>query len=167
MNIVAYGGTALTFIGLKDSSEDIDLIVESDEQTREQVQAFLHAQTGTRIDVSPKGRIDPFYELPSDYKQRSTELEELNRKLKNIKLFAMDPLDVLVSKIGRFDDDDEKDAKRIIHLRKYPLIIIGTRFGPFLQGYQKDKEALQKRFAEFELFYQDEFGAHKESSPGV
>ncbi|MDP4012563.1 MAG: DUF6036 family nucleotidyltransferase [Candidatus Nanoarchaeia archaeon] len=158
VDIVAFGGTSLTFLGLKTTSEDIDLIIDADKATRAEIKKFLHEKLGVRIDVSPKGRISPFYKLPSDYKQRSTEIEKLNVGLKHIKLYALDPLDVLVSKIGRFDSDDAKDIQHIISEKNYSFLDIQNRFGLFLRGYQKDKGYLMGKFRDFERIYEDEFG---------
>lgn len=156
VSIVAFGGTALMLVGLKGSSEDIDLIVNGDKKLRDKIKSFLREQSGTRIDICPKGEITPFYKLPSDYQQRSVEIPGLN--LKNIKLTALDPLDVLVSKIGRYISRDEGDIRKIIAERHYSFFDIETRFGLFLRGYQKDKTKFVEKFRQFERIYQDEYG---------
>lgn len=155
ISIVAFGGTALMLVGLKGSSEDIDLIVNGDKRLRDKIKTFLREQAGTRIDICPKGEITPFYKLPLDYQQRSIEIPGLN--LKNVKLTALDPLDVLVSKIGRYNSRDRDDVRRIIAERHYSFSDIQTRFGFFLRGYQKDKKQFMDKFVDFERIYHDEY----------
>lgn len=111
--------------------------------------------TGVRVDICPKGQITPFYKLPADYQTRSVEIGSFN--LKNVKLSALDPLDVLVSKIGRYNSRDEADIQKIIAERHYSLSDIQTRFGLFFRGYQRDKKKFLDKFVDFERIYHDEY----------
>ncbi|MDE1812368.1 MAG: hypothetical protein KGH85_05825 [Thaumarchaeota archaeon] len=54
--------------------------------------------------------------LPEDYLEKSIPIKT---KLKNIDLRALNSIDIIVTKIGRFDDRDEQDIQSCI--KKFSL----------------------------------------------
>jgi hypothetical protein len=111
--LVAAGGTAMTLLGLKASTVDVDFTGPADD-----VREFRHALKtiphGFKIDSWEGGAVFSQI-LPADYLKRSI----LVKKMRRIELRALHPLDIVVTKIGRLDERDKQDIEACI--RKYRL----------------------------------------------
>jgi len=112
ISIIAVGGTAMTLLGLKSSTIDVDF----DFPRPEDLAAFNDA---VNI-INPGLRIDKFIgsqifsvSLPSDYDAMSLPIKT-HKPLKHVKLFALHPLDLVVTKVGRLNDRDVEDIKTCI-----------------------------------------------------
>jgi len=111
-HIIAVGGTAMTLLGLKSSTIDVDI----DFPKREDLTAFDDA-VGR---INPGFRIDRFLgsqifsvSLPPDYD--AIALPVVARKhFKHVRAFALHPLDIIATKVGRLNDRDVEDIKTCI-----------------------------------------------------
>lgn len=117
IRIIAIGGTAMTVLGLKTSTIDVDL----DFPTRKDMQTFENAR---RI-INPGFRIDVFLgsqifsqNIPSDYETNALPIKT-RKSFKEVKLFCLHPLDIVVTKLGRLNDRDVEDIQACI--KKYKL----------------------------------------------
>lgn len=109
VELTAVGGTAMTLLGLKDSTLDIDFDVEADRAIGfRKTLARLHH--GYRIDLYTGGLIFS-QQLPEDYAEKRIPVKTDFRK---IRLYTLNPLDIIVTKIGRLNDRDIEDIKACI-----------------------------------------------------
>jgi len=107
--LVAVGGTAMTVLGAKPSTIDIDFTLPSDD-----IDEFQRV-----LDIIPHGfMVHCFHDgvifsqiLPEDYLARSSIVK---RTMKNVELRALNPVDIVVTKIGRLDGRDKEDIQRCI-----------------------------------------------------
>jgi hypothetical protein len=104
IRIVAVGGTAMTLLGLKPSTIDIDFDLPS-EDAKEFRSALNKVPHGFRIDIFSGGLIFS-QQLPEDYLSKAIAIKT---GLKNIRLFALHPLDIIVTKTGRLNERDMQD----------------------------------------------------------
>jgi len=109
ITVVAVGGTAMTLLGLKPSTIDIDFTV-PDEDFEEFRKANARLQHGFKIDLY-RGGVVFTQILPEDYVEKSVKI---GNKLKRIRLRALHPVDIVVTKIGRLDDRDLEDIRMCI-----------------------------------------------------
>ncbi len=107
--VVAAGGTAMTLLKTKSSTIDVDFTIPG-----KYFDDFKHAKDT----VQPGFKVDLFHDgivyinmLPEDYLKRS---KLIKTRLKNIELRALHPVDIIVTKISRFDGRDEQDIKACI-----------------------------------------------------
>jgi hypothetical protein len=132
ITLIAVGGTAMTLLGLKSSTRDIDICLKSDEKN--DFEKVLDKKF--KVDIFTDGYI--FSEqLPADYAEKSKEIV----KMKNIALKALNPVDIIITKAARFNARDEEDIEA---LSKYV-----------------DKEELVKRFNEVLKSYSGKEGDYK------
>ena len=113
ITLVAVGGTALTLLKAKTSTIDVDFTIPNEDYAlfKDTVSAIPH---GFKIDCWKDGMV--FSQLlPDDYLKRSIRI----RKMKNIQLRALNPVDIVVTKIGRLDLRDKQDIETTI--RKFRL----------------------------------------------
>ncbi|MCK5283711.1 MAG: hypothetical protein KAK00_09995 [Nanoarchaeota archaeon] len=116
--LVAVGGTAMTLLGLKPSTRDIDFCMESKD-----INIFRKlAKNGKfKVDLFQDGYI--FSEqLPDDYLDKSTRLET---NLANIELRTLSLIDIILTKAARYNERDEEDIGTIaktIKIEKEELI---------------------------------------------
>lgn len=110
----AVGGTAMTLLGLKTSTLDIDFdMTPEDKKELERV-----------LDIIPHGfKVDRFtggyifsQQLPDDYLKN---LQPIDEKFGKIRLFALAPVDIVATKIARLNERDEQDIESCI--KKYKL----------------------------------------------
>ncbi len=109
IRINAVGGTALTLLGIKSATIDVDF---------DTTLADHHVLKKTINELNPGYRVDFFtnglifsQQLPDDYLQQCTPITS---KLKNIDLYSISPLDILLSKTGRLNERDIQDIKMVI-----------------------------------------------------
>ena len=134
ITLIAVGGTAMTLLGLKSSTRDIDFCIKSEE--KKDFEKVLDKKF--KVDIFTDGYI--FSEqLPADYSEKSKEIV----KMKNIALKALNPVDIIITKAARFNARDEEDIEA---LSKYV-----------------DKDELVKRFNDVVNSYsgkEDEYSYH-------
>ena len=142
----AVGGTAMTLLGLKTSTLDIDFDM-SVEDRREFERVLAVTPHGYRIDIYVNGLIFS-QQLPEDYTRR---LIPIDAGLRNIRLYALDPVDIVATKTGRLNERDIQDIEACI--RKYGLkrkaieerakevVYIGNE-----ENYQKNLQVVIKKF---------------------
>ena len=140
--VVAVGGTAMTLLGLKSSTVDVDFCVNS--KDKEELEAAI---AGTfKVDIFVDGYI--FSEqLPDDYMSKAKEIIEM----KNITLKALSPTDIIITKAARLNARDEEDIEALAkHVDKEILvkrfkIVVKTYAGSEKQ-YNENFNHILKRF---------------------
>jgi hypothetical protein len=118
MNVIMVGGTALTLLGKKESTKDIDICFENKKDlehfvkvagtlgySRNQNRLIGH---GLIIDLYSEGYIF-CVQLSQDYSEKAIRLKELEK----ITLFALSPEDIIITKTARLDERDLEDIKKI------------------------------------------------------
>lgn len=135
IDIYAVGGTALTLLGLKDSTRDVDLNIGS-EKGYEEVKRIFAALNFERISENGWGsdagfRIDLFKEgyifstqLSDDYKKISKEIRNFGK----IRLLAISPYDIIITKLARMDGRDSDDIRTIFEKGSIDVIKLAGRF---------------------------------------
>ncbi len=113
ITIVAVGGTALTLLRVKSSTRDVDFTIPGKDY-QEFRRALGSTPHGFKVDCWPDGMVFS-QTLPDDYLKKSSDI----RKLKRIKLKALSPVDIVVTKIGRLDARDKQDIQACI--RRFKL----------------------------------------------
>lgn len=142
ITLVAVGGTAMTLLGLKPSTRDVDFCISSD--YKEEFEKVIDKTF--RVDLFFDGYI--FSEqLPSDYIEKSKEI----LRLKNITLNTLSPADIVITKSARLNARDEEDIMAIAkHVKKEELInrfeqVVGTYAGRE-EDYRMNFEVIVKRY---------------------
>lgn len=112
--VVAVGGTAMTLLGIKPSTIDVDFNMpgEDFEKFKRILGMIPH---GFKVDTYKDGVVFSQI-LPADYIAKSMLVKT---KLKNITLKALSPIDIIVTKIGRLDGRDKDDIEACI--RKFQI----------------------------------------------
>ncbi|MDO8538612.1 MAG: DUF6036 family nucleotidyltransferase [archaeon] len=109
IELIAVGGTAMTLLNLKPSTIDVDFDLSFEHKKLFQ-SALKKIPHGFKLDLFSNGLIFS-QQLPEDYKKK---IIPIKAKFKNIELFALHPLDIVVSKIGRLNERDEEDIRDCI-----------------------------------------------------
>ncbi len=104
--LIAVGGTAMTLLGLKSSTRDVDFCIQGKD--------FL---TFRKLSEKSKFKVDLFQDgfifseqLPVDYIDKSNKLET---ELMNIDLRILSLVDIIITKVARYDERDEEDIATI------------------------------------------------------
>src|SRR4030067_386249 len=108
ITLVAVGGTALTLLDLKPSTIDIDFTGPGEDVT-DFKEALRNISHGFKIDLYNDGVVFSQI-LPEDYLEKSIRIRQTGR----IELRSLQPLDIVVTKIGRLDDRDMRDVEACI-----------------------------------------------------
>lgn len=108
--LIAVGGTAMTLLGIKASTKDIDFNIPSEADYNEFNKLYKRLRPGVVIDYYSSNMI--FTEvLPGDYINR---VSAYRSNFKNIEVKILHPLDIICSKISRSNDADMEDMKSCI-----------------------------------------------------
>ena len=113
ITLVAVGGTAMTLLDLKPSTIDIDFTIPSNDLP-EFERALKGNPPGFKIDRWADGYVF-CQSLPSDYLDKSIKIKEYD----HIQLRALQPVDIIVTKIGRLNQRDIQDIETCI--RKFKI----------------------------------------------
>jgi len=135
IELIAVGGTAMTLLGLKSSTRDVDFCLDSENE-----KMFREALDGKFIvDIFTDGYI--FSEqLPVDYKNKAKELAVFD----NITLKALDPVDIIITKAARLNARDEEDIVALAkHVDRKDLI---ERFEEIVVSYAGDAKRFKYHF---------------------
>lgn len=112
----AVGGTAMTLLKLKTSTRDVDFDMSFEDKNEfQRVLGFI--PHGFKIDLFTDGFIFS-QQLPDDYLDKRQLIDE---KFNKIRLYAIAPIDIVVTKISRSLPRDIEDIAVCIdkcHLRK-------------------------------------------------
>ena len=134
ITLVAAGGTAMTLLDLKTSTIDIDFTIPGSERV-EFEQALKNNPPGYRVDRWTDGCV--FCQtLPKDYLEKSIKIKEFS----HISLRALQPLDIIVTKIGRLNDRDLQDIEACIKKAKVSKAEILDRSLLVVQTYREPEE---------------------------
>lgn len=120
--LVAIGGTALTLVGIKPSTRDVDFCVDS-----KNVDEFKKLSKNGRfkVDIFQDGYI--FSEqLPDDYIEKSALIQS---GMKNIELRVLSLIDIIITKAARYNERDEEDIGAIAKTNKINRDELISRFG--------------------------------------
>ncbi|MDD4251151.1 MAG: DUF6036 family nucleotidyltransferase [Candidatus ainarchaeum sp.] len=114
IELFAVGGTGMTLLDLKASTKDIDFNLKPNdfEEFNKALKKTIH---GYKIDIYCNGEIFSQH-LPLDYIKKAIKIKT---SFKNIILYSIHPIDIIVTKIGRLNDRDWEDIKDCI--KKYNL----------------------------------------------
>jgi hypothetical protein len=119
--LVAAGGTAMTLLDLKPSTMDIDFTIPSSDLP-EFERALKNNPPGFKVDRWTDGYVF-CQSLPDDYLEKSIKIKEYS----HISLRALNPLDIIVTKIGRLNQRDIQDIETCIKAYKISKDDIKTR----------------------------------------
>ncbi|MBN1244757.1 hypothetical protein JXA31_04100 [Candidatus Bathyarchaeota archaeon] len=108
ITLVAAGGTAMTLLDLKPSTIDIDFTIPSSDLP-EFERALKNNPPGFKVDRWADGYVF-CQSLPDDYLDKSIEIKEYS----HISLRALNPVDIIVTKIGRLNHRDIQDIETCI-----------------------------------------------------
>ena len=120
LTVVAAGGTAMTLYNFKPSTIDVDFTIPA-EYLSEFHKVLDLTPHGFKVDTWSDGMVFS-QDLPGDYLEKS---KPVRTKMKNIRLRVLDPLDIIVTKIGRLNEKDKEDIMTCIrksHITKTQII---------------------------------------------
>jgi len=109
IKLIAVGGTAMTLLGLKRSTIDVDFDL-SEEDSKVLKRTLEIVPHGFRVDIFTNGLIFS-QQLPDNYLDNAIPIKV---DFRSIKLYVLNPIDIVVTKIGRLDDRDMGDIKACI-----------------------------------------------------
>ncbi len=143
--IYLFGGMGL---GLQDTIKrptvDLDFFMDyNDEQLREQVQELTQEKFGVHCDIGVGLRFFLVgkrfaWVLPESAQKRARELKSLNEGLSNLKVYVLDPLDILILKCDRMEEQDIRDIEKILLQHDIPFAELERRFSEFYQLLEGD-----------------------------
>ncbi len=135
VQMYALGGTALTILGIKPSTLDIDINIDSEKQYTYICNLFERIgfkRIGVTRWLTQEGLVfDLFYgsnilgtELLSD----CLDLAKFINSFGKIELYTLSPYDIIISKLARGDQRDFIDIKHLFEYEKIELITLTKRY---------------------------------------
>lgn len=105
LKVIICGGLAVIAYGMTNRQTlDIDAEVDSDFRVIERLKKNLKLPAELTTDISRWSMVD----IPPGYRERTVRLDIV--KTKNIKVFLLSPIDLIISKLRVFRDKDIEDA---------------------------------------------------------
>ncbi|MCG2717920.1 MAG: DUF6036 family nucleotidyltransferase [Nanoarchaeota archaeon] len=143
VTLVSVGGTAMTLAGLKDSTIDIDLCIE----TKQDYDMFKKEKDKFKKIIK---KVDLFLggyifcvQLPEDYLKKS-KLVKTN--FKNIELRFLNPVDIVVTKTFRLNERDMEDIQSVLKTKKVSKEKFKSRFNEVKDSYAGSEDDANHNF---------------------
>ena len=121
ITLVAVGGTAMTLLRVKASTVDVDFTLPGEDYDEFQ-KALRNTPHGFTVDCWKDGIVFSQM-LPDDYLRRSKDIKQMRR----MRLKALNPVDIVVTKIGRLDGRDKEDIRACINKFKLTKTQVAER----------------------------------------
>lgn len=135
IQMYALGGTALTILGIKKSTRDIDINISSDKQyeyIRKTFEKLGFKNSGGLRWFTQEGlAFDLFYGsniLGTALMHDCLSLSKFIKKIGNIALYTLSFYDIIISKLARGDERDFIDIKHIFEKEKIDLKFLVERY---------------------------------------
>lgn len=140
VTLIAVGGTALTLLGLKESTLDVDFCL-----AEEDLSLFKDtARDGLfKVDLFCGGYIFTL-QLPRDYVKNA---EAILFPGKNILLKALSLEDIVITKTARFHARDIEDIQAVIQTGKIKAESLQQRFKEICESYAGNEEEYKRHFS--------------------
>ena len=120
--LAAAGGTALTLHGLKDSTRDMDFVVDSGNVGV--LRTLCDKLCDMRIDLFGSGMVF-WNNMPSDYLRHATKYGSFEK----IDLFALSLPDVIITKSARLNENDWSDIRSCVNAVDWRDVV--QRYGTY------------------------------------
>lgn len=132
--LIAVGGTAMTLLGIKASTKDIDFNIPLDDDFKEFKRLNEKITPGVKIDSWPSNMI--FSEiLPDDYVKATTKYKTNFKKI-NVRILS--PIDIACSKISRFSPADMEDIQSCIKYARITKNCLAERASQYSRAGSDD-----------------------------
>ncbi len=151
IEIIAIGGTAIGLLGIREQTMDVDFFYKNisfDEM--EKIVDKLKNKFKGKIDywedgkmlLTKHGRIIE-QSLPSNYSKLANIVEE---EYKNITLKVLNPVDIIITKIGRCNERDIEDIVAVQNKYHFSKEKLQKRFNLYLKKYTGNKNEYRANF---------------------
>ena len=142
ITLIAVGGTAMTLLNLKESTIDVDFDVSKKDHSAFKRSIKL-VKGKFRVDVFLDGYI--FSEqLPLDYRDIANELKDT--KFKNLSLKTLNPVDIIITKVARYNARDEEDISLLLKNFKISRKEVEERFEKTIGSYAGSEDNFRNNF---------------------
>ena len=140
MTLVALGGTAMVLLSLKESTKDVNFCIEGKDSKRFEK---LTRNTEFKVAIFEDGFI--FSEkLPDDYVKIADECKDA--EFKNITLKTLNPIDIIVSKVARYNARDDEDMAILTKVKKIDKDKLIKRFNEIKGTFTSTEENIEDNF---------------------
>jgi hypothetical protein len=137
--LIAVGGTAMTLLGLKPSTRDVDFCVEGKDAA---IFRRLSRNNQFKVDIFHDGFI--FSEqLPDDYIEKSNKI---SADFTKIDLRTLSLADIILTKAARYNERDEEDIARIASTNKVNKQELTKRFKQVSETFAGREEDYKYHF---------------------
>jgi hypothetical protein len=149
--LVFMGGTALTLLGEKELSNDIDVILYSAEDKEEFFEKYFE---GIKVLKLTQGEHPPYEDFDvglmdiKDYFEKSEPLQGL--KYKHITAYTMSILDIIISKNFRALPKDKQDIVKLLQKRQVSKASLQQRYLELSRQQHKwTRQQFEEKFKNF------------------
>lgn len=139
ITLVAVGGTAMTLLGLKPSTIDVDFCIDGKDIG---IFGKVTKDSEFKVDLFQDGFILS-EQLPEDYIQKSNRIET---GMVNIDLRTLSLVDIIITKIARYNERDEEDIAAVLKNRAVDKEELIKRFNQIRETYAGRKEDFDYHF---------------------
>ncbi|MBI2175725.1 hypothetical protein HYU40_00025 [Candidatus Woesearchaeota archaeon] len=110
VTLIAVGGTAMTLLGIKDTTKDVDFCIETKKDRGTIKKLIEKSDSRIRVDLFSEGYIFSV-QLPKDYARLARPVKG---NFRNVKLKTLHPIDLIISKTDRLNERDIEDIEVLI-----------------------------------------------------
>lgn len=136
VTLIAVGGTAMTLLGLKEATKDVDFCTLKREE-RSIVKAAAEKVKGKiRMDLFSEGYIFSV-QLPDDYAKMA---KQSDFKFKKLALKILHPVDIIISKTDRLSERDAEDIKALIREKRIRKKALEQRYREAIESVPGKRE---------------------------
>lgn len=145
------GGAAVNFYVSSRTSDDVDAIFSHRVVLNDELFSFYRDGEVLRKVVFDSNYNDTLLVMHPDYKQDS----KIVKNIGILKLKALNPEDLVISKLSRFAESDERDIQLLIDAGLVDIELLEKRFKEACKYYIFPKNEIESAFREVREYYDD------------
>lgn len=142
VTVTLIGGNALVILGLKERTNDVDLVVRS---TEPEVAAFCR-EYAKKYKVKVEFFVDGLFKSVrvKDYLEKATLLE--TPEFPNVSVHLLDIHDIILTKTARFLKRDQVDIKNVLEKTEISAADLDKRFKYYLKFFMGPKDGFIAKY---------------------
>lgn len=149
VTLIAVGGTAMTMLGLKETTKDVDFCTLTRKEQRIVKAAGEKVKDEIRMDLFSEGYIFSV-QLQDDYAKMA---KQSDFKFEKLTLKILHPVDIIVSKTDRLSERDVEDIKALIKEKRVNKKTLEQRYREAIESVPGKRENFEHNSKEvLELF---------------
>ncbi|MBR9692174.1 hypothetical protein GOV06_05315 [Candidatus Woesearchaeota archaeon] len=151
VRIVVIGGNALSFLGIKEHTKDVDVAISSTDRDVKQFCIDYKRKYGIPVHFFVDGLFKNI--RIKDYFKNADSIDA--SEFENVELRLLNINDIILTKLNRYGAEDKEDLEKVLENTSIDRSQLDVRYRQYLKFYMGPKEEFMRNYAEFKKMLEE------------